>query len=77
VEVLERTMTNLGDSSALAISWRNKKVHQTIERLAILMPTRFKHTIREKIYVGRKSYRHLDGRIFGIREATDRRTGGW
>jgi hypothetical protein len=70
-------MTNLGDASALAISRRNKKVHQTIERLAIQMPTGFKHTIRKKIYVCRKSYRHLDGRIFGIHETTDGRTGGW
>ena len=77
MEVLERAITNLRDASALAISRRNKKVHEKIERFTILMPTRFKHTIRKKIYVGRKSYGHLDGRIFGIRETTYRCTGGW
>ena len=54
VEVFERAITNLSDSSALAVARRDKKVHQTIERLAIQMPTGFKHTIRKKIYVGRK-----------------------
>jgi hypothetical protein len=54
VKVFERAITNLGDSSALAVARLDKKVHQTIERLAIQMPTGFKHTIRKKIYVGRK-----------------------
>jgi hypothetical protein len=52
--VLERAITNLGDASALAISWRNKKVYETIERFMILVPTRFKHTIRKKIQFSRK-----------------------
>ncbi len=54
MEMLERAITNLGDASALAISWRKKKLHETIERFTILMPTRFKHTIRKKIQFRRK-----------------------
>jgi hypothetical protein len=49
VEMLERAITNLGDASTLAVSWRKKKLHQKIERFTILMPTRLKHTIRKKI----------------------------
>jgi hypothetical protein len=55
VKVFECAMTNLSDSSALAIARLDKKLHQVIERLGILMPTGFKHTIRKKIKIGRKT----------------------
>jgi hypothetical protein len=74
--VLERAITNLGDASALAISWRNKKVHETIERLAIQMPTGFKHTIRKKIQFSWKIQRHLHSGVFSAGKATNRRTTG-
>ena len=77
MEVLERAITNLGHTSALAIARCDQKVHQAIEGLAIQMPTGFKYAIGKKKYVGRKTQRQLDGRIFGISEATDGRTAGW
>jgi len=43
--MLERAITNLGNRSAPPITRGDKKVHQTIERLTIYMPTRFKHVI--------------------------------
>jgi hypothetical protein len=49
VKRLERAMTDFGDGSAVAIAWRNKEVHQPIERLGILLATCFKYTIRKKI----------------------------
>ena len=76
MKVLECAMTNLGNSSGSAIARLDQKVHQAIERLAIETPAGLKHTIGKKIYVGRKRYRDLDGRVFGIREATDGRTAG-
>jgi hypothetical protein len=74
--MLERAITNFSDGSALAVARRDKKFHQVIERLGILMPAGFEHTIRKKIKIGRKTERHLHIQIFGIREATNWRTAG-
>jgi len=37
------------DSSAMTVVWRNKEIHQPIERLGILMTSCFKDTVGKKI----------------------------
>ena len=74
VEVFERAITNLCDSSTVAILGRYKKIHQAIERGFILMPTRFKHTVRKQIQFSRKTQRHLHRRILGVGKAANGRT---
>ena len=74
MEVFEGSMADLGNCSAVLTLRRDEKVHQTGERITILISVSLVNAIGKKIELHRKAQRNFYARVFGILETADWRT---